>query len=183
MIRNWQCGGFPHPCVKSTSGNGTHDCFVIHFRRSQDLIDLLMHLADRGLVTQVQELLKQPIQNCPDFLSLALLQTNHPMTLFKQEVLSSLIPVFLANHANAAVILHHMWLNQVIRTSHFLLIRALSVLTNPCILVYLIYVMNEPCSKNFVDIPTDYVTYSSRFFNFCMISLFNYEISCKVVSC
>ena len=86
---------------------------MIYSRRSQDLIDLLMHLADRGLVTQVQEVLKQPVQNCPDFLSLALLQTNHPMTLFKQELLSSLIPVFLANHANAAVILHHLWHNQV----------------------------------------------------------------------
>ena len=73
-----------------------------------------MHLADRGLVTQVQELLKQPIQNCPDFLSLALLQTGHPMTLFKQEVLSSVIPLFLANHPNSAIILHHMWHNQVL---------------------------------------------------------------------
>ena len=72
-----------------------------------------MHLADRGLVTQVQELLKHPIQNCPDFLSLALLQTSHPMTSFKQDVLSSLIPIFLANHTNAAVILHHMWHTQV----------------------------------------------------------------------
>jgi len=74
-----------------------------------------MHLADRGLVTQVQDLLKYPVQQCPDFLSLALLQTNQPMTLFKQELLCSLIPIFLANHANSAVILHHIWHNQVSR--------------------------------------------------------------------
>lgn len=72
-----------------------------------------MHLADRGLVTQVQELLKYPVQQCPDFLSLGLLQANQPMTLFKQELLCSLIPIFLANHANSAVILHHIWHNQV----------------------------------------------------------------------
>lgn len=72
-----------------------------------------MHLADRGLITQVQEIMKYPVQHCPDFLSLGLLQTNQPMTLFKQELLSNLIPIFLANHANSTVILHHLWHNQV----------------------------------------------------------------------
>lgn len=72
-----------------------------------------MHLADRGLVSQVQDILKIPIQHCPDILIVALLQINQPMTLFRQELLSSLIPIFLANHANSTVILHQVWHTQV----------------------------------------------------------------------
>ena len=92
-------------------------CFIHYssfvFRRSLDLIDLLMHLADRGLVSQVQDVLEFPIQHCPDILIVALLQINQPMTLFRQELLSSLIPIFLSNHVNSTVILHQVWHTQV----------------------------------------------------------------------
>ncbi|XKL59833.1 hypothetical protein PGB90_000849 [Kerria lacca] len=104
--------------LKSTPESDNKD---IATWRSLDLIDLLMHLADRGLITQVQEIMKYPVQHCPDFLSLGLLQTNQPMTLFKQELLSNLIPIFLANHANSTVILHHLWHNQNIAIKQLLI--------------------------------------------------------------
>ena len=74
------------------------------------LLETLLNLLENGgLYTQVQELLKEPVQHCPDVLVLGLLQLTQPMTKLKQELLSSLIPVFLGNHPNSAIILHHAW--------------------------------------------------------------------------
>lgn len=70
---------------------------------------LLSLLENGGLYSQVQELLKEPVQHCPDVLVLGLLQLTQPMTKLRQELLSSLIPVFLGNHPNSAIILHHAW--------------------------------------------------------------------------
>lgn len=83
------------------------------YRRSLDLIQTLLYLADRGLYIQVQELLKFPMQHCPDVLVLGLLQINQPMSVIRQELLTSLIPVFLGNHPNSGIILHHAWHTQV----------------------------------------------------------------------
>lgn len=73
-----------------------------------------MCLSERGLYSQVQELFKFPMQHCPDVLVLALLQINTPVTIFRQELLSSLIPIFLGTHPNSGIILHHAWHSQVI---------------------------------------------------------------------
>lgn len=83
-------------------------------RRSIELVDLLLYLAERGLYYQVQECLKFPAQKCPDLLALALIQSNGPLNMVRHEMISSLIPIFLGNHNNAAVILHHAWNHQVI---------------------------------------------------------------------
>lgn len=83
-------------------------------RRSIELVDLLLYLAERGLYYQVQECLKFPAQKCPDLLALALIQSNGPLSMVRHEMISSLIPIFLGNHNNAAVILHHAWNHQVI---------------------------------------------------------------------
>lgn len=77
--------------------------------RSINIVDLLLHMAERGLHAPVQELFKWPIQHCPDILVLALLQVNPPITILRQELLTALIPIFLVNHPNSAVILHHAW--------------------------------------------------------------------------
>lgn len=77
--------------------------------RSLDLIEILLHLSDRGLYTQVQELFKFPIQHCPDVLVLGLLQIQPPLTVLRQELLTNLMPIFLGNHPNSAIILHHAW--------------------------------------------------------------------------
>lgn len=74
------------------------------------LLETLLNLLENGgLYSQVQELLKEPVQHCPDVLVLGLLQHTQPMSKLRQELLSSLIPVFLGNHPNSAIILHHAW--------------------------------------------------------------------------
>jgi len=78
--------------------------------RSLDLVQTLLYLSERGLYSQVQELLKFPIANCPDVLVLALIQINQPpVSMVRQELLTNLIPYFLTNHPNSAAILHHAW--------------------------------------------------------------------------
>lgn len=77
--------------------------------RSLNLVELLLHMSECALFTYVQELFKYPIHNCPDVLVLALLQISGPVTLLRQELLSNLIPIFLLNHPNSAIILHHAW--------------------------------------------------------------------------
>ncbi|XP_014478138.1 PREDICTED: CCR4-NOT transcription complex subunit 1 isoform X5 [Dinoponera quadriceps] len=77
--------------------------------RSLNIVELLLHMSERGLYTPVQELFKWPIQHCPDVLVLALLQINPPLSLLRQDLLSTLMPIFFGNHPNSAVILHHSW--------------------------------------------------------------------------
>lgn len=80
--------------------------------RSLNLVELLLNLSECGLYTHVQEIFKVPIHNCPDVLVLALLQISGPVTLLRQELLTSLIPIFLGNHPNSAIILHNAWHTQ-----------------------------------------------------------------------
>ncbi|XP_049786692.1 CCR4-NOT transcription complex subunit 1 isoform X4 [Schistocerca cancellata] len=80
--------------------------------RSMDLVDVLLYLAERGLYAQVQELFKIPVQHCPDVLMLSLLQFSAPVTVLRQELLTSLIPIFLGNHPNSVIILHQAWHSQ-----------------------------------------------------------------------
>ncbi|KAJ8667643.1 hypothetical protein QAD02_009306 [Eretmocerus hayati] len=81
--------------------------------RSLNVIELLLYMAERGLHAPVLEIFKWPMQHCPDLLVLALLQINPPITLLRQELLSTLLPIFLGNHPNSAVILHHAWHSNV----------------------------------------------------------------------
>ncbi|KAJ8915845.1 hypothetical protein NQ315_004658 [Exocentrus adspersus] len=80
--------------------------------RSLNLAELLLNLSECGLYNHVQELFKIPIHSCPDVLVLALLQISGPVTLLRQELLTTLIPIFLGNHPNSAIILHHAWHTQ-----------------------------------------------------------------------
>lgn len=77
------------------------------------MVDLLLHLAECGHYYEVQECLKFPAQKCPDILALALIESDGPLNMIRHEIISSLIPIFLGNHSNAASILHHAWNNQV----------------------------------------------------------------------
>ena len=50
------------------------------------LLETLLNLLENGgLYSQVQELLKEPVQQCPDVLVLGLLQLTQPMTKLRQE--------------------------------------------------------------------------------------------------
>ncbi|XP_072381588.1 CCR4-NOT transcription complex subunit 1-like [Diabrotica undecimpunctata] len=80
--------------------------------RSLNLVELLLSLSECGLYTHVQELFKIPVHSCPDVLVLALLQISGQVTLLRRDLLTNLIPIFLGNHPNSAIILHHAWHTQ-----------------------------------------------------------------------
>ncbi|VVC94202.1 unnamed protein product, partial [Leptidea sinapis] len=77
------------------------------------LVELLIYAAERGYYLHVHEIFKFPLQHCPDILLLALLQISPPtITLFRQELLTTLIPIFLENHPNSGIIFQHAWHSQ-----------------------------------------------------------------------
>jgi CCR4-NOT transcription complex subunit 1 len=87
-------------------------------RRSLDLIETLMYLCDRGLLSQVMEILKPVVGLYQDILALGLLQASTQTAQkasmqLRREFLSALLPTFLGNHPNSAIILHHAWHAQV----------------------------------------------------------------------
>lgn len=80
--------------------------------RCMYLVELLLYAAERGYYVQAFELLKAPLQHCPDVLMLTLLQIAPPITPVRQELVTTLIPIFLGNHPNSAIILHQAWHTQ-----------------------------------------------------------------------
>ena len=54
-------------------------------------------------------------------LVLALLQINTSWHTLRHELISTLMPIFLGNHPNSAIILHYAWHGQV-RHEHFFLL-------------------------------------------------------------
>jgi len=88
-------------------------------RRSLDLVETLLYLCDRGLVSQVMEILKPVVSLYQDILALGLLQAStqtaqKASVQLRKEFLSALLPTFLGNHPNSAIILHHAWHAQVL---------------------------------------------------------------------
>ena len=64
-------------------------CFFVNFRKSLDLVETLLKLAEAGKYDQVKSLFGFPIKHCPDMLLLALLQVQ---VRFRVVMLSSTIP-------------------------------------------------------------------------------------------
>lgn len=90
-------------------------------RKSLDLIESLLRLAEVGQYEQVKQLFSFPIKHCPDMLVLALLQINTSWHTLRHELISTLMPIFLGNHPNSAIILHYAWHGQV-RHDHFFIL-------------------------------------------------------------
>ncbi|KAG7168806.1 CCR4-NOT transcription complex subunit 1-like 2, partial [Homarus americanus] len=80
--------------------------------KSVQLLETLLYLGESGHYAAVKELFTFPIQHCPDILALGLVQVPLPYTMLRQDLIASLIPIFLGNHPNAAIILHHAWHTQ-----------------------------------------------------------------------
>ncbi|XP_043935455.1 CCR4-NOT transcription complex subunit 1 [Protopterus annectens] len=80
--------------------------------KSLDLIESLLRLAEVGQYDNVKQLFNFPIKHCPDMLVLALLQINTSWHTLRQELISTLMPIFLGNHPNSAIILHYAWHGQ-----------------------------------------------------------------------
>ncbi|ESO94093.1 hypothetical protein LOTGIDRAFT_239532 [Lottia gigantea] len=80
--------------------------------KSLDLVETLLRLSEVGHYQQIHDLMKVPIQKCPDILVLALLQTKPSWNILKQELIAKLMPIFLGSHTNSAVVLHYAWHHQ-----------------------------------------------------------------------
>uniref|UniRef100_A0A8C4WXR9 CCR4-NOT transcription complex, subunit 1 n=1 Tax=Eptatretus burgeri TaxID=7764 RepID=A0A8C4WXR9_EPTBU len=80
--------------------------------KSLDLIESLLRLAESGHYEQVKQLFSFPIKHCPDLLILSLLQISSSWNTLRHELISMLMPVFLGNHPNSAIILHYAWHGQ-----------------------------------------------------------------------
>ena len=77
--------------------------------KSIHLVEVLLYISENGCYNQVLEIFKFPMAHCPDILFMALLQTNGPHLMMRQELFSSLVPIFISNHPNSGPILHHAW--------------------------------------------------------------------------
>ncbi|XP_051787590.1 CCR4-NOT transcription complex subunit 1 isoform X3 [Erpetoichthys calabaricus] len=80
--------------------------------KSLDLIEILLRLSEVGQYEQVKQLFTFPIKHCPDMLVLALLQISTSWHTLRHELISTLMPIFLGNHPNSAIILHYAWHGQ-----------------------------------------------------------------------
>lgn len=87
-------------------------CLCPH-RKSLDLVESLLRLSEVGQYEQVKQLFGFPIKHCPDMLVLALLQISTSWHTLRHELISTLMPIFLGNHPNSAIILHYAWHGQV----------------------------------------------------------------------
>ncbi|KAK2841913.1 hypothetical protein Q5P01_012113 [Channa striata] len=80
--------------------------------KSLDLVESLLRLSEVGQYEQVKQLFTFPIKHCPDMLVLALLQISTSWHTLRHELISTLMPIFLGNHPNSAIILHYAWHGQ-----------------------------------------------------------------------
>lgn len=80
--------------------------------KSLDLVESLLRLSEVGHYEQVKQLFTFPIKHCPDMLVLALLQISTSWHQLRHELISTLMPIFLGNHPNSAIILHYAWHGQ-----------------------------------------------------------------------
>lgn len=77
--------------------------------KSIHLVEVLLYISENGYYNQVLEIFKFPMAHCPDILFMALLQTNGPHLMMRQDLFTSLVPIFISNHPNSGPILHHAW--------------------------------------------------------------------------
>lgn len=77
--------------------------------KSIHLVEVLLYISENGFYNQVLEIFKFPMTHCPDILFMALLQTNGPHIMMRQDLFTSLVPIFISNHPNSGPILHHAW--------------------------------------------------------------------------
>ncbi|XP_055951329.1 CCR4-NOT transcription complex subunit 1-like isoform X2 [Argiope bruennichi] len=78
--------------------------------KSLDLIETLLCLSETPFFKD--ELFKFPLAHCPDLLILGLIQTSRAINPLHKELLSNLIPIFLGNHPNSAMVFHLAWHSQ-----------------------------------------------------------------------
>ncbi|CAL8357419.1 unnamed protein product [Lota lota] len=80
--------------------------------KSLDLVESLLRLSEVGQYEPVKQLFSFPTKHCPDMLVLALLQISTSWHTLRHELISTLMPIFLGNQPNSAIILHYAWHGQ-----------------------------------------------------------------------
>ena len=74
-----------------------------------ELLEQLFSISERGLYQQVHQLFKEPIDKMPDYFLLTISKCNFTGgNLLLDEVLSTLMPIFLTNQASINV-LRKLW--------------------------------------------------------------------------
>lgn len=77
---------------------------------SIDLIERLVELSDSRYYMRVRELFEIPIKSCPEYLVIALAQTQPQGGNFLlDELYGVLLPLFLGNHVNSILVLEKLW--------------------------------------------------------------------------
>lgn len=77
---------------------------------SIDLIERLVELSDSRYYMRTRELFEIPIKNCPEYLIIALAQTQPQGGNFLlDELYGILLPLFLGNHVNSILVLEKLW--------------------------------------------------------------------------
>ncbi len=78
--------------------------------KSIDLISTLLDLAEAGHIHSVKEMFAVPQKNCPDLLTLGLIQNPQQVTTnLRTELLVNTIQTILASHPNSTVVLTRVW--------------------------------------------------------------------------
>lgn len=77
--------------------------------KSIHLVEVLLYISENGFYNQVLEIFKFPMAHCPDILFMALLNTSGSHVMIRQDLFTSLVPIFISNHPNSGPILHNAW--------------------------------------------------------------------------
>lgn len=74
-----------------------------------DLIEVLCRLAESGHGPEVQQILQQPLQECPELLLLGIASVHTEWNLLQREVCDKLVVTYLDKHPNSQVVLRNLW--------------------------------------------------------------------------
>ena len=74
-----------------------------------DLIEVLCRLAESGHGATVQQILEQPRRECPELLLLGVASVSTEWNLLQREICDDLVPKYIDNHPNSAVVLRNLW--------------------------------------------------------------------------
>lgn len=74
-----------------------------------DLIEVLCRLAELGHGQAVQQILQQPLQECPELLVLGIASVHTEWDLLQREVCDKLVVAYLDDHPNSQVVLRNLW--------------------------------------------------------------------------
>lgn len=92
------------------SGSTEVSATLIDVWSSPEVVEILINLSETSHFRKVRILLDVPLQQCPEYLLLALSQIKFERgTLLIDELLTILMTTFLGNHPNSIPVLRKLW--------------------------------------------------------------------------